>query len=322
MISIFLLLLFYDRCNYDLSPKIGTEHFIYNSNEDELICINITVYPFIIIFNEFDENSIFQQFSSQYNLSDLFIKSESLLRFFPIYQYFESPFDVIVIKTPTATKISFTTVSFPGICQNGIYISNYLIDSLSFSNDGDDFFKLNVYDDKCIVYSTEFLQTVKIEMQSNDNEDQVFIYHSFEEFISINGNSSTEITSKNEKYPLIIRIVADEENPPTSIKIDFSTSITSSPTNFQPRCDFYLPASKIEKCPDLDTWYTEKTAILVVVSTCGSFLILMFVISSENLTKFFTGTNSNNTGSSPREFHSTLNTYNSSQQNSMFNEIN
>lgn len=334
MLEFFIFLFLFENCAHKLFSSIGAQFYSITTNDDDLVCINITTYPFFIIFNEFNNDVIYQQYSSPSNDINLDKKSESLLRFLPVFKMFESPYAFIVLKTPIGGNISFTMASYPGMCQNGMYLSNRMEDNIAFPQSdslpgAQKFFTLNEYDDKCILYSTPFSdfssnssnlrQHIKIELQSKNCDSQVFIYSSFKDFNSISGNATIEQTTNeppiitnyhNDKTttakgvyklnnetsnsPFIIRIVASEKVPPTLVNISFiveSESDENQTSNQlldwnEDRSGIYLPAQKIEKCPEEHHWYSLNLAISMIIVTVLTFFALLFVISSQRLGNF------------------------------------
>lgn len=206
MIELLIFLLFSQKCNINISIGIGAKFYRIATKDNDNVCFNIRSYPFFIIFNEFDNTVVYQQYSTSSIETEYVKTEESLLRFLPVYKMMSSPFEYVVLKTPFATNLSFTVVSLPGMCLNGLYLSNRITDTIVFSKNFDDstkLFKLNEYDDKCIIYSTPFLkQHAKVEMRSEKNTNQIFIYSDFLKYSSIYGNSSIEQTTG--QSPIII----------------------------------------------------------------------------------------------------------------------
>lgn len=208
MIEIIFFLLFSETCNINIVATIGAKFYHLQTNNNDNVCFTITSYPFFIIFNEFDNSVIYKQYSSSSIDTEYEKTEESLLRFLPVYKMMSSPFEFVVLETPVASNLSFTIASLPGMCLNGLYLSNRESDTVIFSKFYDEnsekkFFKLNEYDDKCLIYSSPFMkQHVKVQMTSSNLTNQVFLYSQFHNYFSIYGNSSIEQTSG--QSPIIV----------------------------------------------------------------------------------------------------------------------
>lgn len=203
-----ILLFFFKACTINITAGIGAKFYRLSTNDNDNICFTISTYPFFMIFNEFENTVIYQQYSSSSIDKEYEKTEESLLRFLPVYKVMASPFESVVLKTPVASNISFTIASFPGMCLNGLYLSNKEIDTVIFSkfyekNGEKKFFKLNEYDDKCLIYSSPFMkQHIKIQMISSNLTNQIFLYSGFNNYFSIYGNSSIEQTTG--QSPIIV----------------------------------------------------------------------------------------------------------------------
>lgn len=225
MIEIILFLLISETCNINIITGIGAKFYRLQTKKEDNVCFTINSYPFFIIFNEFDNTAIYKQYSSS-SIDDEYEKTEeSLLRFLPVYKMMSSPFEFVVLHTPVASNLSFTIASLPGMCLNGLYLSNRETDTVYFSkfyeeDSQNKFLKLNEYDDKCLIYSTPFVkQHVKVQTMSSNITNQIFLYTGFHEYFSIYGNSSIEQTTG--------------ESPIINNKAVNSNSFSGNDDNFQ-----------------------------------------------------------------------------------------
>ena len=256
-------------CNTKIDVSPGAQSYIIETEENNNVCINTTFYPTFILIDTFSDDTEYIQYNSidngQYN-----IESNAILRFLPMYQSLETPFSCSTIFTPSPTNLTITTVSLPGLCNDGIYFSNKKTDTIKFSRHSTGFENLDVYDDKCLIFTSIGNKNVSLEINSNDNEDQLFVYYTYDNFTSISGNNSFSFEmDETSLTPLIFRIVADDKSPPEWTKVTIETD-GDEPRNEM--SDFYTPIFVPPTCDDSDLWYNEELAIVLIVLT-----VLLFI---------------------------------------------
>lgn len=265
MNALFLIAFSLNECTHFRETPIGTKEYKITNKDDETICIKPLYYPTYIIFSNFGDDTIYYE-----NIDGENTDLSSLLRFLNFYQKIELINSTVMIKTPTGCDVSFTTISFPGTCSNGIYFSNRLTDEINLSQDETGFKKLQVFDDKCMVWATKGEIDISLEMESDDHEDQLYVYYNFTNFQSISGNSSLHLHTDWNR-PLFFRLVADDENPPRWAKIKISS--TGDPPR-RPEFGFYIPDYVPPICDESKNWYSGAVAIAVVI------ILILLVLSS------------------------------------------
>ena len=224
MFFIFFCFLFLVAIEIEISTEIGAKHYSFDLAENDVIFIKSIFYPFLLILNQFADDTTLSEYFSLYNNETAnFQSTEVYLRLLPIYKIFSTPFTFIRMKSSSESQLKFTIVSFPSMCHNGIYVSTKESDKIQFSSSATDFFKLRANDDKCVVFGSHNTQTVSMELESDDYEDQMLLYTSYDEWISFSGNGSITYTQKDEMTPIFLRIVAGEIAPPASATILFHT---------------------------------------------------------------------------------------------------
>ena len=283
MFFIFFCFLFLEAKEIEIDVELGAKHHNYEMEENDIIFIHSIYYPFLIILNNYADNTIFSEYSSLFDdVKQNFQSNEVYMRLLPIYKTFSNPFTFIKIIAKSQSIIKFTLVSIPSMCNNGIYVSTKENDKIQFSNSATDFFNLKANDDKCVVFGSHNTQTVSLQMVSDDYNDQFFVYKSFLEWNSISGNNSLTITQEDEDIPLLVRIVADDIKPPISASISFYTDNDNNGTAlFQ---DFEYHGSFIGKIDPETTILGSKTvAICVLTLTIVLFLIDVALITLQCL---------------------------------------
>ena len=269
------------ECDMIINTKIGVKKYEINLKNDGYICFNTTYYPLYISFNNYEKDVLFYQYNSLYNYKTMNETFHTYLRFLPFYISLNSPFSSASVFLPALTNITFTISTLPGMCNNGIFFTNLLNEELSFSKFKTGFFKLDIYDDKCIIFTSQGHQNLEINMESDDLEDQIFIYRSFNNFTSISGNNSIKIFSKKEN-PLFLRIIADDISPPDYINISFQSD--GEPAR-KPGNSFFIPQFDPPICDDEITWYTEKLTISLIILMSLLLILTGLLISTQCVCK-------------------------------------
>ena len=172
-----------NECSYTFTSHIGFENHYLDTDDGNIVCINVSDYPFYLVVRSFSDDTMYYQYQSGTKSDQLSLKFSTLLRFLPLYQTIQDPFGSISIETPTGTHLSFTTASLPGICTDGIFFSTQKEDNIILSPKFSSFYSLNVYDDKCILFSNGAQQNISFSIESNDFEDQLFIYRNYTDFL-------------------------------------------------------------------------------------------------------------------------------------------
>ena len=271
LFSLFSSILCYCNFNIDVSP--GAETIEIETEENNNICINTTFYPTYLLIDSFADDTEYIQYNSieskQYQ-----IESNAILRFLPMYQNLEKPFSSSTIFTPSPTNVTISIISLPGLCNDGVYFSNKRIDSVKFSKYSTGFESLEVYDDKCLIFTSSGNKNATIEISSNDNEDQLFVYYSYDNYTSISGNNSFSFEmDENNSNPLIFRIIADDKSPPEWTRITIETD-GDEPRNEM--SDYYTPVFVPPTCDDSNLWYNEQVAIVLIVITVLLFILCLY----------------------------------------------
>ena len=186
---VFLFPFSFAHCDYVINAEYGGKKYTIETDYEDKICINTSIFPTFILIDSFNDDTEYLQYFSVSNKTS-YLNFNALLRFLPMYQTLSIPFSSGTIFTPTPTNLTISIVSLPGMCNNGYYFSNKRADSIRFAKVASGFESLTVYDDKCLIFTTFGNKTVSFEMNSNDEEDQLFVYYSYDNYTSISGNSS------------------------------------------------------------------------------------------------------------------------------------
>lgn len=264
------------ECTHFVHGKFGVEQFVFDTEDGDTVCINTTVFPLFLGVHSFGDDTLFHKYHSLTNTMDEATDFLAPMKFLKDIQFHASAFGSFSLHTPSDTHLQFTLAGLPGMCTNGVLLSSYQSDSLFFKKNTTGFFGLNIFDDKCIVFTSPGNQTINLQIQSRDTEDQVFIYKTPRDFLSINGNTTHTATSPAGS-PFIIRVVADDYSPPDWVSITMNSD--GEPPRYEER-HHVIPADSPDLCPATEAWFNEKTAIGLLVSAIvvGLGTIVLFSI--------------------------------------------
>lgn len=258
------------RSSY-LQTGIGAYHVNQTITPEDPLILNITYYPFYIIFREVPETVDYIESSSRSTSEqahDYFSNGKQL----PLYRAFELPRGQITFTASTTSEIKFSYVSMPGLCQKGVYFSTSSQDSLVLAPTGKDFFKLRNYDDKCFIFTEPVKQEAHIELTAQDAGDLIYIYRDFYNYECISGVSHINRTVHigNATNPSVIRIVTDRKTPPRRLALTLNKG-SGHGTNSA----VHTPRHREEPCEVVKTWYSEELVITLII--CSVFMIMCLV---------------------------------------------
>jgi hypothetical protein len=261
-----MFILFFPRafctdCASTFSTSLGLEQFDRSTNDGDILCLNVTAYPFALVFHRFSDDTVYR---------DCFYPVEGppecraqALRFLPLQRSLLAPAHILEIETPTATDLSFMTVTLPGMCSDGIYFSSLPFGTLRLHPGGSDFHNLTVFDDKCVVFGPQEIVSLTMFINSDDEEDQLYVYYSFTNFTSVSGNSTVFVTDYNARErPLFVRVVADDFRPAREVLIAWESSANYTRS---PRFDYALPPTLFQVCDEEKKETAGAIAIALIV---------------------------------------------------------
>jgi hypothetical protein len=264
-------------CDYTLIPSLGIQHHNFSTESGDIICLNFTAFPTFIIFNNFESDTFYHEYSAQTEEHPLKKQFSTEVRFLGVFRALLSPYSASAIETITGCDLAFSTAVLPGMCSEGIFFSTLPKDIVEFSDAQTGFFGLENLTDKCLIFSAQAQQTVTAEMQSRDYQDQLIFYTNWTNFTSISGNTTGVFTSVGNTEGMIVRLVTDEQLPPIAIKLSMQSE-AEMPRFFDQAV--FIPHVEAQQCGEMPKWYGEATARIVVVGTCliGAFTLVMLLV--------------------------------------------
>ena len=161
----------------------------------------------------------------------------------------------------------------PGLCTTGIYFCRSNNDKLIFNKNGNDFFKIRNYDDKCIIFIPPTQTIINFKQVSTDQHDQIYIYRNFTDYDGFGGSFSMKNYEYLANESNMIRLLMNSDVTPDQIVIYFDPlSIYKSLTS-----SYFIPRHKEPECEVIDHWYSEELIITLIVC-CAFFFILIIII--------------------------------------------
>lgn len=263
------------ECAYTIETKLGIEDVNIETRPGDNICVNITQYPFFVMILDYDNGDSFYKYTRNRVTHELVEDYHALLRYLPLYHSFPNPSSSFTIQTPEESQISMILISFPGMCRNGIYFSNYQIDYANFSINlpEESFFSLKPYDDKCLMFGAIGDHHIEISINNFNVENQFFIYSSYTNFTAL--NESQTFLKYDSKESRLLRFIVDENDPIHDVNILFKASENLIRNDV---FDFYLPPIALDDCEAGYHWVDENIAIVFVSIAAGlGFIILLCI---------------------------------------------
>lgn len=279
MLFIFLLRFSYQsQCNYTITSQIGMQKFERDLFLGETLCINITFYPFYISFYDLPPSLKYNEYYSistdRVDPIDYFFNGSDLLNVG--FRSFEHPYGSITFTAvENLSHVSFTYLSMPGLCTTGIYFCRSSNDRLIFEKNGQGFFKIRNYDDKCIIFIPPTQTIIKFNQESTDQYDQVYIYKNFTDYDGFSGSFSMKEYMYSQNETRMLRLLMNSDKTPEKIEINFDPLAIYSSL----KSSYFVPRHKEPECEVIDHWYSEELIITLIVCCVFFFiLILIFLI--------------------------------------------
>ena len=252
----------------------GVHHITHSINRGDSLCINITQFPFYIIFDSFPSSLTYYEYASRspqrYSTRDKVFNSSN----YETYRAFEIPYASITFETTRTIDFSFTYALLPGYCQTGTYFSTDNIDSVSMTPKSSGFYKIGNYEDKCFIYPiyTSALH-LSVKQMSYDSMDRIFLYHNYSDCTPYAGNISLTYDGPSEEIVPFIRILTNRGKPPSNINIEMSASASKPDV---PQVATHIPRGRDIDCEEELKWYSEELVILLAV--CCGFLGIILIL--------------------------------------------
>lgn len=278
----FLSSLCYSICTYNIHPNIGFSTFYHLIEVDEEICINITYFPFFIIFNKMPQNMKYLEYRSTKNTKDLTLfrsfDGEYLSYFFRI----EYPFASITMFCPRGDFVSFSFGTFPGICKTGTHITNFRKYQFELSSKYQQKNSILPFDDKCVLFTSIGIQRIQIDYDLLGN---LLIYKNAFDFQLLDGKGWIDFSVNSTSMPTLLRILIgntthsqrasffiENDSPPPLNEFNVfydPVNRTIPPCDNNESCDF---VSKID-------WELIGIILAFIIASLAVFSALFYVLS-------------------------------------------
>lgn len=276
ILNLLIISTFQRQCSYTIVSQIGMFKLDRELSSDETLCINITNYPFYISFydlsSDLEYNEYYSMSTDRIIPEDYFFNGSELLQLG--FRSFELPYSSITFTARSdSSHISLTYLSMPGLCTTGIYFCRSHSDKLIFDKNGDDFFRIKNYDDKCIIFIPPTQTIVKFSQESKDKHDQVYLYKNFTNYDGFSGSFETKDYAYDENETNMVRLLMNSDVTPEKITITFDPLALYKPLS----SSYFIPRHKEPKCEVIDRWYSEELIITLIVC-CVFFFVLIVII--------------------------------------------
>ena len=265
------ILLYQYSCNYVKTNHLGAEMFNTQLNKGESLCINISYYPTFVIFENFAKDTKFDEIKHYPLPSSPETRKSTYIRYLNNYIPIIDSFVQIVFTAESSDILSFTVLSIPGMCDDGIYFTTKTKDEIILSNSGFGFNKISPFSDKCVFKSVPGETNVSISYETDSSWSQVFVYDSFDDFYSLSNDDSH---SFNTTSPLFYRIIVGEHSYYNKVTVIFESD--DELAGYMPRDDYFYFEEIVDYCESEKTWVTPEIAI-IVLTICIILLIIVLL---------------------------------------------
>lgn len=261
-------------CNINVSDEHGVHHHRYEVTETEEVCINITNYPFFIIFpSNLGESVIYHEYYSRNNSNFYSNYTKIVGTNLPFYRSIEVPYCSMTFSSTDTDKIYFTTVILPGNCDLSLYFSSKTRDSVMLSEDFEDFYEIKSYDDKCLIYVTPGLKTFKVKQSSVSEANRVLFYDSDGSIEDVGfGDFTKDWSDGNESFSPFLRVLTSDDDPPTSVIVDVSVDETEA---YGDMSAYHVIRGRSAECTSYNVTFSENIVILLIASNILSVVCLL-----------------------------------------------
>lgn len=258
----------FEECRRTIEVDIGINHYSYSMEENDIICINSSNYPYFVVFKNYSQDVSFWTSFMITNESYTPQKKESLVRFAQFFLNFTDPFHKVYLHAKAESYIEFSTVFLPGYCTDGIFFATESKVAIRFEGSGSKFFNFEFGSDKCIVYLAKETQNITATFETPNFDNSILFYHNYTTFTSLNTNSTVSVLQNDDNSTIFLRILIDSINIPKSLRIILQSN---SLDNYAPQSGYFDPEYIINSCPRKPL-ENDKIAISVLV------LIIVLVI--------------------------------------------
>ena len=257
-----------------LNISRGVHQYTHEFMKNDKLLINITQFPFYIIFSSFPHDLTYYEYTSRsperYTNRDFIMTSDN----YEVYRTIELPYGSITFEANRSLTFTFTYAVLPGYCSTGVYMNTDNIDSITMSPKSTGFYQLTNYEDKCFIFAipAESIQ-ISVKQVSFDANDRVFFHTSYESNFPRAGNFTDKwISSSLDEVPFV-RVLTNRGQPPSNLNIDMS-STGSKPD--KPQIETHIPRGRQLDCEHEMNWYSEELVIMLAV--CSGFLAIILVL--------------------------------------------
>ena len=270
------------NCTFHIAPQLGFRIFHEILNDNDEICINISHFPFFIIFGEMPHNMQYIEYRSTNYTKNLTYYRSGIGERLPYYYSIQIPFASITILCPKRGTVSFAFGTFPGICKTGTFFINFRNFQIELTSKLQQEKSLSPFDDKCALFTSRGNQSFKIDYDLLGN---LLIYKNAFDYDLLYGKNSILFSANSTFVPTLIRIMIGNTIYPQ--KVSFSIN-NASPPPLNEFSIFYDPVNHtISPCPEDEPcsfiskidWELFGIIFVFIIASLAVFAALIYVIS-------------------------------------------
>ena len=151
MLFLFSLIFYESQCDFDIENDLGANFYRQPLDEGEKICMKIKHYPSFVVFENFTEDTKFEIITHKPIETSEETRKSAYIRYLLTYIQILDPFVQIVFHAESPVNLSFSVLSLPGMCADGLFFLTKANDELTFSSEEKEIHNLAPFSDKCSI---------------------------------------------------------------------------------------------------------------------------------------------------------------------------
>lgn len=262
-------------CTYTIQSQIGLQRFddiLINGNE---VCINISSFPFYLIFERMNCTTVISEYKSINHSMELSLYKETSAKDLQNnYLVIPDPFASVTFSIKSPGRLSFSYGSLPGMCSTGVFFATSSYAQLSLHYKSSKPYDISFMDDKCFIFTSFGSQKFSLILDTEFCCDKLFVYHNFTTFTAFSGYKSVIISMNSTNNPILLRYISDDATPSNLISI---TMQSEEHHPFKDSVDFYDSNNSQIECPTQPSFHFPWVILLCVIASI-IFLTILFGI--------------------------------------------
>lgn len=269
------------ECNVLLQSSIGLQNYDEVVTPDTSICINISVFDFFVVLNNYPPDLTVTAYSSnKINEKSTVYSAENI----PLFIHLSGPFGSCTLTTKKGGVFSISYGSLPNICRNGIIFSSKNSINLDFNQTAKWPFKIGNNDDICVVLTSKGEHNYFLDMKTEQCCDKLINYNGLVPNYAFSGNiNNIQFKIDANKIPSVFRFISDDKIDSQSLSMAMLTTTQNAGIT---KTDFYKPTNEGERKQKCSFFDMVEVKVFAIAFGCIICFELVMGLGFYCLTKF------------------------------------